>query len=231
MLALAEPYLQAIAKARSDTDFIGTLGRLAEAFSFRSAFVMEYDDDRLNVRHILDSESRRSNRWMDYMTSGLRQAPDQISATLNKAPVQRADASRFSGPNDPLFAFCRRMDMVDMTIVPVSHDNRLVGVAGFCGSTELDARQQAALQLIIYTLFAQLRRDRKVGIVTAAEALTPREKEVIALSAEGMTSVEIAERLGMSARTVNQHVDNVATKLGTKNRAHTVAEAVRQRMF
>ena len=44
------------------------------------------------------------------------------------------------------------------------------------------------------------------------EALTPREKEVIALSAEGLTSVEIAERLGMAARTVNQHVDNVADK-------------------
>jgi DNA-binding CsgD family transcriptional regulator len=32
----------------------------------------------------------------------------------------------------------------------------------------------------------------------------------------------------MSARTVNQHVDNVADKLGTRNRAHTVAEIVRR---
>ena len=38
---------------------------------------------------------------------------------------------------------------------------------------------------------------------------------------------EIAERLGMSARTVNQHVDNVADKLGTKNRTHTIAEVIR----
>ena len=39
--------------------------------------------------------------------------------------------------------------------------------------------------------------------------------------------MEIAERLGMSARTVNQHVDNVADKLGTKNRTHTIAEVIR----
>lgn len=47
----------------------------------------------------------------------------------------------------------------------------------------------------------------------ARDPLTPREKEVIALSADGLTSVEIAERLGMSARTVNQHVDNVARRV------------------
>jgi DNA-binding CsgD family transcriptional regulator len=32
----------------------------------------------------------------------------------------------------------------------------------------------------------------------------------------------------MSARTANQHVDNVADKLGTRNRAHTVAEILRR---
>jgi DNA-binding CsgD family transcriptional regulator len=61
-----------------------------------------------------------------------------------------------------------------------------------------------------------------------AVALTPREREVMQLSAIGLTSVEIADQLGMSARTVNQHVDNVADKLGTRNRAHTVAEIVKR---
>ena len=43
-----------------------------------------------------------------------------------------------------------------------------------------------------------------------------------------MTSQEMADRLGLSSRTVNQHLDNVADKLGTKNRVHTVAEAIRR---
>src|SRR3569833_334961 len=54
------------------------------------------------------------------------------------------------------------------------------------------------------------------------------ERLVMRLSAAGLTSGEIAEQLGMAARTVNQHVDNVADKLGTRNRAHTVAEIVRR---
>ena len=51
------------------------------------------------------------------------------------------------------------------------------------------------------------------------------------LCAEGLTSDEIAMRLEMSARTVNQHTDNVASKLGTKNRTHTVAEVIRRGLF
>ncbi|KKC37472.1 hypothetical protein WH87_11925 [Devosia epidermidihirudinis] len=63
---------------------------------------------------------------------------------------------------------------------------------------------------------------------TSATSLTPREREVLGLSAKGLTSQEVAERLGMSPRTVNHHVDNVAIKLGTRNRVHTVAEAIRR---
>jgi DNA-binding CsgD family transcriptional regulator len=51
------------------------------------------------------------------------------------------------------------------------------------------------------------------------------------LSAIGLTPVEIADKLRMSARTVNQHVDNVADKLGTRNRTRTIAELVRNDML
>jgi LuxR family quorum sensing-dependent transcriptional regulator len=115
--------------------------------------------------------------------------------------------------------------------VPVTYDSEPVGVAGFSGNPTLTTTQQAALQLLVYSLFAHVRTYKAIGISSATEPLTPREKEVIALSADGFTSEDIAERLGMSARTVNQHVDNVARKLGTKNRAHTVAEVIRRSML
>lgn len=231
MLALAEPYLRAIADARKDADFIEILGSLARDFGFHSAFTLEYADDKLTVRRVLDSDSRRADQWGSHLNKGLRQPIDELRTILDRATIQRVDESRFTGPDDPRLAFCQRMDMVELTTVTVSHDNKIVGVAGLCGDVGLDARYQGALQLVVYSLFAQIRGDRRSGIVTAPEPLTPREKEVIALSAEGMTSSEIALRLGLAARTVNQHMDNIADKLGTKNRAHTVAEAVRHRMF
>ena len=48
--------------------------------------------------------------------------------------------------------------------------------------------------------------------------LTAREQEVIALLAEGMTNVQLAQALFISERTANRHVSNIFTKLGVHNR-------------
>ena len=49
-------------------------------------------------------------------------------------------------------------------------------------------------------------------------ALSGREVEIIELVAEGLTNQEIADRLTISKRTVDNHVSNVFTKTGSKNR-------------
>jgi DNA-binding CsgD family transcriptional regulator len=48
--------------------------------------------------------------------------------------------------------------------------------------------------------------------------LSAREIEIVELVAEGLTNQEIAERLTISKRTVDNHVSNVFTKTGAKNR-------------
>jgi DNA-binding CsgD family transcriptional regulator len=58
--------------------------------------------------------------------------------------------------------------------------------------------------------------------------LTPREREVAALVAEGLSNAEIAERLTVSAGTVGNHVGHILRALGARNRAHIAAWAVRQ---
>ena len=50
------------------------------------------------------------------------------------------------------------------------------------------------------------------------DPLTPREREVAALVADGLTNREIAERLVLSERTAQNHVQHVLTKLGLPNR-------------
>ena len=227
MLAFVEKHLDAIRKARSDSDVAEILSGIAKALGYRSAYLIEYASSLDGVPHIVDSDRGRSQWWRDYFKSSIRTDAGQIAEILKRGGVQRYGIERFSDPNDPLLAFARRVDMVDATLVPVSFGGTVVGLAGLSGVIELSAAQQTALQLLVYALFAQARSFNSGGIFVPHEALTPREKEVIALSAEGLTSVEIAERLGMSARTVNQHVDNVADKLGTKNRTHTIAEVIR----
>jgi DNA-binding CsgD family transcriptional regulator len=54
-------------------------------------------------------------------------------------------------------------------------------------------------------------------------ALTPREREVMDLAAQGLTNREIAERLYVSIRTVNAHLNHVYSKLGCSDRTQLAA--------
>jgi DNA-binding NarL/FixJ family response regulator len=60
------------------------------------------------------------------------------------------------------------------------------------------------------------------------EPLTPREREVLALVAEGLSNKSIAQELGISDQTVKFHVASITGKLGAANRTEAVRRAVRQ---
>ena len=79
---------------------------------------------------------------------------------------------------------------------------------------------------------AQLRR---LGVATRAKApragtgtgwdsLTPSERDVCVLVAKGLTSREIGQRLLISRRTVETHLQHTYRKLGVANRAHLVSK-------
>jgi DNA-binding CsgD family transcriptional regulator len=53
--------------------------------------------------------------------------------------------------------------------------------------------------------------------------LTPREREILELVAEGRTNAEIAERLWVSPLTVRRHLENIYTKLGVHTRTAAAA--------
>lgn len=61
-------------------------------------------------------------------------------------------------------------------------------------------------------------------------ALPPRQQQVLALLAEGLTNKEIARRLGISPSTVKIHVARLTTWLGAANRTDAAARARRARL-
>lgn len=65
----------------------------------------------------------------------------------------------------------------------------------------------------------------RVPMITPA-SLTPREIDVLRCLAEGLSNRIIAERLTISARTVNFHLDNVYSKLGVHSRAEAMLYAL-----
>jgi pimeloyl-ACP methyl ester carboxylesterase/DNA-binding CsgD family transcriptional regulator len=64
----------------------------------------------------------------------------------------------------------------------------------------------------------------------AFASLSPREREILALIAEGLGNAEVAERLSISDKTVRNHLSNVFDKLGVWTRAQAIVFA-RDRNF
>jgi DNA-binding NarL/FixJ family response regulator len=60
------------------------------------------------------------------------------------------------------------------------------------------------------------------------ETLTPREREVLHMAAQGYTNVEIADRLSISPRTVEVHRANMMNKLGLHNQAGLIRYAMQR---
>ncbi len=68
---------------------------------------------------------------------------------------------------------------------------------------------------------------RADAVHTGAQPLTDREGEVLALVAEGFTNKLIGAQLGISERTVKNHLTSIMTKLRATDRTHSVVTAVR----
>jgi DNA-binding NarL/FixJ family response regulator len=64
--------------------------------------------------------------------------------------------------------------------------------------------------------------------VERVHLLSPREREVLSLLAEGLTGEDIARRLHLSSETIRTHVRNAMEKLEAHTRVHALALALRQ---
>ena len=62
------------------------------------------------------------------------------------------------------------------------------------------------------------------------DGLTPREAEVLALIAQGLSNAEICDRLVVSQATVKTHINRIFAKIGAADRAQAVGYAYRNRL-
>lgn len=73
------------------------------------------------------------------------------------------------------------------------------------------------------------RADADENIVGQREvSLTNREREILALLADGLGNKQIAARLGISTNTVKTHLELLFEKIGVSSRAEAVATGVRR---
>jgi DNA-binding NarL/FixJ family response regulator len=67
-----------------------------------------------------------------------------------------------------------------------------------------------------------------VDLEPLAEPLTPRERQILAMMAEGWGNKEIARQLQISEHTVKSHVSSILAKLGASSRTEAVTRGLRR---
>jgi DNA-binding NarL/FixJ family response regulator len=83
------------------------------------------------------------------------------------------------------------------------------------GTTVLDA-----------TMSSHLTRPARASVPGEVASLTTRERQVVGLVADGLANKTIAARLGISARTIEGHLNHIFAKLGVTSRTELVRFAL-----
>ena len=117
-------------------------------------------------------------------------------------------------------------------LIPIHGPVGCEGCVSTAAGTALQLTTHAKLALHVMSLYAfdrmrRLRRqprDRK-------PPLTAREREVLAWAAKGKSASQISQTLRISKRTVDEHTQTAARKLGAANRTQAVAIALRDRII
>lgn len=120
----------------------------------------------------------------------------------------------------------------DDDIVPISEGHILAAGISDAQFIELDSKNHVLLETEPawerfcdeVLEFMELKGSTH-GEDPAFASLSPREREVLALIAEGLGNAEIAERLSISEKTVRNHVSNLFDKLGVWTRAQAIVFA------
>ena len=126
---------------------------------------------------------------------------DAWAATAAQRPAEAAEALRTAAAEAAATGHRLTESWLLHDLMRTSGEDvstRLRELAGACDSPLVSARARHA---------------------AAADPLSGREREVVLLAATGMASKDIAERLYLSVRTVNNHLQHAYAKLGVTSRA------------
>ena len=97
---------------------------------------------------------------------------------------------------------------------------------GLCEAIVAVSRGQMVLSAGVQASIARDIREQRAG--SPHPELTLREREVLSLTAQGLTASQVGEQLTVTTATVKTHLHHLYKKLGVSGRAAAVAEAMRR---
>lgn len=160
--------------------------------------------------------------------------PDVVVASVSLPIVNGVDATRAIRRASPGVGVVCFANSPDRPAIRRALDAGAQGfVCGECGIDELGDAIRAVARGVAHlcdeatgAVSSEFVGDRYRGVEPAV--LTPREREVLQLIAEGHPTAAIAERLVVSAKTVSTHRENVQRKLGITGTVGLAVYALRE---
>jgi pimeloyl-ACP methyl ester carboxylesterase/DNA-binding CsgD family transcriptional regulator len=176
---------------------------------FTSRFIPEGSEEQL--------------RWFNELCR--KTVSPALAGALLRARAQTDVAALLPQVKAPTLIIHARRDAVS----PLAEGRALAtGIAG-AEFVELDSRNHVLLEHEpAWAKFKEVVLAFTGGRPSAGaafEALSKRERETLALLAEGLSNSEIAERLGISEKTVRNHLSHLFDKLGVWSRAQAIVFA------
>lgn len=165
----------------------------------RAEKVYGWTRDEATGRHVSDLTVPEAGRGV---ADGILAAIQRGESWQGSFRVRRKDGSLFT-------AYLKKAPILDS-------DGGLIGIVG-CSIEIGDPDLASAVRSLISDNNHAGRRTR---------TLSPREREVLALLARGLTGEQIAERLVLSPETVRTHIRNAREKLGASTRVEAVTMAL-----
>jgi DNA-binding NarL/FixJ family response regulator len=163
---------------------------------------------------------------------GAGQPPDVVLMDLLMPGMDGVTATAAITQRHPAMAV---VAMTSFTQADLVHGALQAGAAGYllkdAEADEVAAAIRAACRGEVHldpAIAKQLTRTLVDPKPQTVNALTEREREVLALVAQGLSNQEIADSLVISERTARTHVSNILGKLGVASRTQAALLAIRE---
>jgi len=211
--------------------------------------------DRDNVRVLIadsgplqsDLLARALRSRRDFQVFVVPQKTSTLDAFLQANPI---DVALISGSDPPDFGLLRWLRISHPTIAPVllaeSQDRDLVINALRVGARGIFLFSHAPFRMLCKCITCVARGEvwisneqmryaldalaevptLRVVNATGRPLLTPREEQVVALVADGLTNRQVADELGLSEHTIKKYLLRIFDKVGTSSRVELVLYAM-----
>ncbi len=227
--------IRGIQKAENPSQVLNVFSPFIETFGFSHIYLSQL----VNPANVPPKSIMSVSTWPDELMMlrshryDMLHDPIALGALRSKRPFRWRKAMQWATRRGlKVIDQAREFGINDGYMFPVHSLESVSGAVSLGGDElELSPTELSEVELVSLAAYAQLETLLGPFPYQRNIDLSAREAEVIQFAAAGKTNRDIATILDIKPDTVNKTILRAAGKLGTLNRAHTVATAIAKNMI